>query len=98
MTLRCKCWRKVRYPTYFTQKGRKLDGSFVVLVRGRPAPSVGAIWALKVEGPFLFHASPRRLSGPKKLQKAMAVTEVLGLFWQTTPRRGPEHGLSGRWP
>ena len=27
--------------------------AFVVLVWGRPAPSVGAIWALKVEGPFL---------------------------------------------
>jgi hypothetical protein len=24
----------------------------------------------------------------------MAVTEVLALFWQATPRRGPEHGLS----
>ena len=23
----------------------------------------------------------------------MAVTEVLALSWQTTPRRGPEHGL-----
>jgi len=28
----------------------------------------------------------------------MPITEVLALFWQIAPRRGPEHGLSGRWP
>ena len=26
----------------------------------------------------------------EKLQKVMAVTDVLALFWQSTPRRGPE--------
>jgi hypothetical protein len=37
----------------------------------------------------MIRGRSRRL---KKLQNVMAVTEALSQFWQTTPRRGPEHG------